>query len=172
MVTTGFKALPPKIWQFNQQCYALKTSKHLSWLETWYMTMIAFCGIGCTQCDTYRVTVADDNSLRRETLNGWGGRRILVIWFWRPTSAAVGANLCCAVKRRKSQTAGNAKSIRKKRWKDSWDSCQMLEEDWTPYTRKLPYFGVKHNNKQLTLAATYTTNVLLSLLTDKIFSKV
>ncbi|CCU84297.1 MAG: hypothetical protein AB7T02_09515 [Mesotoga sp.] len=43
------------------------------------MTMIAFCGIGCTQCDTYRVTVADDNSLRRETLNGWGGRRILVI---------------------------------------------------------------------------------------------
>ncbi len=48
----------------------------------------------------------------------------------------------------------------------------MLEEDRTPYTRKLPYFGVKHNNKQLTLAATYTTNVLLSLLTDKIFSKV
>ncbi|WP_148270031.1 DUF3795 domain-containing protein [Mesotoga prima] len=35
------------------------------------MTMIAFCGIDCSQCDTYRATIADDNSLRRETANRW-----------------------------------------------------------------------------------------------------
>ncbi|MFA6976753.1 MULTISPECIES: DUF3795 domain-containing protein [unclassified Mesotoga] len=35
------------------------------------MNMIAFCGIDCTQCETYRATLANDDSLRRETANRW-----------------------------------------------------------------------------------------------------
>ncbi|MGC9322067.1 MAG: DUF3795 domain-containing protein [Kosmotogaceae bacterium] len=33
--------------------------------------MIAFCGIDCTQCETYRAASANDYSLRRETADLW-----------------------------------------------------------------------------------------------------
>ncbi len=35
------------------------------------MNIIAFCGIDCTQCDTYRATLANDDSMRRETASRW-----------------------------------------------------------------------------------------------------
>ncbi|WP_292593147.1 DUF3795 domain-containing protein [Mesotoga sp. UBA5825] len=35
------------------------------------MNIIAFCGIDCAQCDTYRATLANDDSMRRETASRW-----------------------------------------------------------------------------------------------------
>ena len=35
------------------------------------MNIIAFCGIDCTQCDSYRATLANDDSMRRETASRW-----------------------------------------------------------------------------------------------------
>ncbi|RLL92512.1 hypothetical protein BG32_09275 [Mesotoga sp. HF07.pep.5.2.highcov] len=74
------------------------------------MTMIAFCGIGCTQCDTYRVIIADDNSLRRETANGWSKDFGFLILATNISCSGCTFKLCCEEKGI-SQTAGVAKSI-------------------------------------------------------------
>ncbi|WP_366934720.1 DUF3795 domain-containing protein [Mesotoga sp.] len=40
------------------------------------MNIIAFCGIDCTQCDTYRATLANDDSMRRETASSLHSRKL------------------------------------------------------------------------------------------------
>ncbi len=34
-------------------------------------TMIAYCGLDCGQCDAYRATIGDDQTLREKTAKAW-----------------------------------------------------------------------------------------------------